>query len=55
MRSRDRQEKSILRIEKNRFYEIKTLTHNNGNTVSDNCNWTGSSDSACYLVHLTEV
>ena len=50
LRSRDR------RIsEKNRFYEIKTLTHNSVNTISDKRNWTGSSDSACDLLLLTEV
>ena len=42
-------------FEKNRFYEIETLTHNNINTVSDKRNWTGSSDSTCNLVPLTEV
>ena len=42
-------------FEKNRFYEIKTLTHNHLNTISDKQNWTGSSDSVCDLVPLTEV
>ena len=32
-------------FEENRFYEIKTLTHNHVNTISDKRNWTGSSDS----------
>ena len=50
LRSRDRRI-----FEKNRFYEIETLTHNNVNTVSDKRNWTGSSDSTCNLVLLTEV
>ena len=50
IRSRDRRI-----FEKNPYYEIKTLTHNNVNTVSDRSNWTGSSDSACDLVPLTEV
>ena len=50
LRSRD------LRIfEKNRFYEIETLTHNIVNTVSDKRNWTDSSDSTCNLVLLSEV
>jgi len=49
-RSRDQQ---ILR--ENRFYEIKTLTHNYVNTISDKRNWTSSSDSTCNLVLLTEV
>ena len=31
-------------FEKNRFYEIDTLTHNNVNTLSDKLNWNGSSD-----------
>ena len=42
-------------FEENRFYEIKTLTHNHVNTISDKRNWTGSSDSTCNLVLLTEV
>ena len=42
-------------FEKNRFYEIETLTHNNVNTVSDKHHWTSSSDSTCNLVPLTEV
>ena len=42
-------------FEKNRFYEIETLTHNYVNTISDKCNWTGSSDSSCNLVLLTAV
>ena len=50
IRSRDRRI-----FEKNPYYEIKTLTHNNVKTVSDKRNWTGSSDSACDLLLLTEV
>ena len=42
-------------FEKDRFYEIETLSHNNVNMVSDKRNWTGSSDSTCNLVPLTEV
>ena len=42
-------------FEENRFYEIKTLTHNHVNTISDKRNWTGSSDSTCNLVPLTAV
>ena len=50
MRSRD------WRIfEKNRFYEIETLTHNNVNTLSDKLNWNDSSDQASYKVPLMEV
>ena len=50
LRSRDR--RIFLKI---RFYEIEILTHNNFNTVSDKRNWTGSLDSTCKPVHLTEV
>ena len=50
IRSRDRRI-----FEKNPYYEIKTLTHNSVNTISDKRNWTGSSDSACDLLLLTEV
>ena len=42
-------------LRENRFYEIKTLTHNYVNTISDKRNWTSSSDSTCNLVLLTEV
>ena len=42
-------------FEENRFYDIKTLTHNHVNTISDKRNWTGLSDSTCDLVPLTEV
>ena len=38
MRSRDRRI-----FEKNRFYQIETLTHNHVNTVIDKRNWTSSS------------
>ena len=50
LRSRDRRI-----FEKNRFYEIETLTHNHVNTVSYKRNWTSSSDSVCDLVPLTEI
>ena len=40
---------------KNRFYQIETLTDNHVNTGIDKRNWTGSSDSVCDLVPLTEV
>ena len=42
-------------FQENRFYEIETLTHNLVNTISDKCNWTGSSDSECDQVPLTKV
>ena len=42
-------------FEENRFYEIKTLTHNHVNRLSDKRNWTVLSDSTCNLVLLTEV
>ena len=42
-------------FEKNRFYEIETLTHNHVNTVNYKPNWTSSSDSICDLFPLTEI